>query len=308
MARGRAAATDPGAEEAAQLALTDGATALGAALSGFFSAAGRLPGVLFGPVSLLVGGLGAGVFAYDGRPRQPGKEAKRPRGFEEGDAIPLAARVAIPGSIFAAAVACAFHPGTSFLASARRGVSAAKHAGFPNRAAFLEIVASQGATALSHAQVQKAFLTQFGVVEGGLVTRSDLVASAGIQVRAQVVDGGWCSPWSDESSLDCVEKTHAIVAGDVQGVFAALSYSELRQGALLEPYDVNVPLAAVPVRRGLSRVTPGTPLGHGDGLKIEESLGEVRGVSAATGESFLQLLREGSSRELRSVIRAASRA
>src|SRR5690606_28735646 len=121
MARGRAIATENSAEEAAQMALVEGATALGAALTGFFSAAGKMPGVLFGPVSLLVGSLGEEVFDYDGRDRQQSKEAKRPRGIEEGETIPSAAKAAVPGGVFAAAVACVLQPRSSQLSCERRG-------------------------------------------------------------------------------------------------------------------------------------------------------------------------------------------
>jgi len=170
----------------------------------------------------------------------------------------------------------------------------------------LEIVASQGATALTHPRVRKAWVTQFGVVEGGLITPSDLIAPTDLQVRARDDEGGWGLPWQHEQTLDCVEREHAIVAGDAQGVFVALTFSELRAGPMLEPYDVTVPLAAAPVRRGLTRVAPGSPLGKGGRLKIEGLLGEVRGVSATASDNFLQLMRESGSREIRSVVRPAA--
>ena len=49
-----------------------------------------------GPVQILVGGAGAGLLAIDGRVRQPGIGAPRPRGFMSAEEIPDAARVGVP--------------------------------------------------------------------------------------------------------------------------------------------------------------------------------------------------------------------
>ncbi len=177
MPRTGALASDPVAREAAETVFKSSGSSLQAALTGFFVAAAHDPGVLFSPVSLLVGGVGSGVFAYDGRCRQPGKEAKRPRGFLNDDEVPTPARVAVPGSVAALAVACAFQSGTTLLSCVRPGVHAAKSSGAKQRSVLLEYVASLGATALQEPSVKRAFVSQFGAVEQGTIGVADLVPS-----------------------------------------------------------------------------------------------------------------------------------
>ena len=91
--RALARSNDPLCEAAAGEELAKGGSAVDAVLSGYFAAAGAYPGVLLGPVTLLIGGTGSGDRAFDGRVRQPGKNAKRPRGTLPGEEPPLAARV-----------------------------------------------------------------------------------------------------------------------------------------------------------------------------------------------------------------------
>src|SRR5690606_15897510 len=61
MLRAAALSTHPEANEVASEVLKDGGTALGAALSGFFVAAGNEPGVLFAPLTVLVAEGGGGA-------------------------------------------------------------------------------------------------------------------------------------------------------------------------------------------------------------------------------------------------------
>ena len=100
-----AVGSDATATEVAREHLLTGGDAVGAVVAGFFAAAGEAPGVLFGAVGLMLAQVGAGVRAFDGRPRQPGLAQRRVRGLVEGDAIPVAARVAAPGSVAALLVA-----------------------------------------------------------------------------------------------------------------------------------------------------------------------------------------------------------
>ena len=107
-ARALAMSNDPIAEEAAIAQLSQGGSAVGAVLAGFFAAAGGYSGVLLSPLTILVAGIGTGGRAFDGRLRQPGLGTKRPRGFLPEEAIPSAARIAVPASVAAAAVANAY--------------------------------------------------------------------------------------------------------------------------------------------------------------------------------------------------------
>lgn len=298
MARIQALATTELAQEAARTALADGATALGAALTGFFVEAGQSPGVLFGPLSLLVGGLGSGVFAYDGRHRQPGLDAKRPRGFEEGEEIPGAARVAAPGSIHAAALACAFHPGTTLLSCVRPGVSRAKQVGSKGRAELLEIVAGKAATSLNDPRVRKAFISLFGTVEGGLLTPADLGAREDVQAKAVLDDEAYHTPWGKADNATA-GAGHAIVAGDSKGLFVALSYGELSSGLELTPFETTVPMTAQPVLRGVPRISPGAPIPRADNLRIlRTQSGTVCGAAAGVGQRVLSVLRLDDGKEL----------
>src|SRR5579862_1370370 len=85
-----ATASDPVVAEAAREALSRG-NAVDAVVTGVLVAAARSASVLLGPLQALVGGAGAGLLAVDGRVRQPGTGAPRPRGFVEGTPIPDAA-------------------------------------------------------------------------------------------------------------------------------------------------------------------------------------------------------------------------
>ncbi|HYP88320.1 MAG TPA: hypothetical protein VEQ59_09200, partial [Polyangiaceae bacterium] len=78
--RALARSNDALCEAAAGEVLARGSTAIDAVIAGYFAAAGAYPGVLFGSVTVLLGGTGSGDRAFDGRVRQPGRNAKRPRG------------------------------------------------------------------------------------------------------------------------------------------------------------------------------------------------------------------------------------
>ena len=89
------ACPSPDIDAAAEEVLRKG-NAVDAAIAAVFAAAALSPGVLLGPVQLLVGGGGAGLRAFDGRVRQPGIGAPRPRGFTSDEEIPSSARIGVP--------------------------------------------------------------------------------------------------------------------------------------------------------------------------------------------------------------------
>jgi hypothetical protein len=305
-------ATQQEVHDSTQLALTAHGNALLAVLSGFFTAAGGHPGVLFSPVSLLVGGLGSGTFAYDGRARQPGREVKRPRGFE--GAPPLVSQIAVPGSIAALAVACAFHPGTSLLAASRPGVSAAKSAGARQRAAMIDAVAGLGARFLSEPRLKRELLARFGPAEQGNWGTADLVAASDIQrVPLPSVTGEGESltlPWQvDGASKDAdVEgatrrawgRAQNIVAVDASGLFVALSYRELPDLGHLEEFELSLPAFAVPVLRGVPRVTPGEALPTPADLYLDRdesgAICAARALAASDGPA-LRIVRDAATKE-----------
>lgn len=302
MGRFAALASSQVAREAAEEICESRGSAMQAALTGFFASAAQDPGVLFSPVSLLVGGLGAGVFAYDGRCRQPGREAKRPRGFVEASEVPATARVAVPGSVAALAVACAFQAGTTLLSCVRPAVQAAKSAGHKERAALLELVASLGATCLQEPQVKRAFLSQFGAVEQGTIAAADLGPPADVQNRVERGEAEFLLPWASEGTVsEHMGEAHGILAVDAKGLFVALGYRSLPAGETLAGFDITLPSLAAPVMRGVTRVAPGSSLPAPVDLRIGLSdTGRFERVSAQVrpGAQKMELYRDPETQEV----------
>ncbi|HYO97063.1 MAG TPA: hypothetical protein VER33_21280 [Polyangiaceae bacterium] len=263
--RAAALASDALVEAAATEYLTDGGGALGAVLAGFFAAAGAEPGVLLGPLSVLVAGTGQGARAFDGRLRQPGLGAKRPRGFTDAN-VPPAARVAAPTAIATAVIAHAYGGGQSLRSMLRPGVAAAERAGVPSRMALLERVAQVGAAALLEAAYRRPLLRVGSPSEGGQLTPTDLDPPSDVDEPAiERLDGGsrWVlSPWLDAIAADgeVAGQGSAIVAVDTLGVFAAASYRRVFEGVWIEELGLFAPPSAVPVMRGVPRVSPGARL------------------------------------------------
>jgi len=259
---------DPVAEEAAEDFMTASGSAVGAVLAGFFAAAGAYAGVLLGPVSLLVGGIGQGVRAFDGRLRQPGLGTKRPRGFTVDEPIPDAARVGVPAGVAAVLVAYAYDGGQSLGSVLRAGVRRAERSGAPARARLLGRIRAVGAGALAEAGFTRALLRVAGPSEGGLLTPSDFARIPDVDVPA-LERPGWGGivaepPWSRKlAQLGEPARLgigYAVCAVDARGVLAALCYRRVDAGLDVGELEVEAPLCAVPVRRGVARYAPGMPL------------------------------------------------
>lgn len=256
-------ATEAVAEQAALDHLTNGGGALGAVLAGFFAAAGARPGVLLGPLSAIVSGVGQGARAFDGRLRQPGLGTKRPRGFLGADEVPNAARVAAPGAPMAAIIAHAY-ASDSLRTLIAPGVQAAERAGAEKRARFLDRLAQVGAAALSEPAFKRALLQVAGTAEGGVLTPSDLESGEDIDQPAEerrVDDATWVvTPWADVAPESSPDRGAGVCAADIHGVIAALSYRICDVGTLVPDLELIAPHSAVPVMRGVPRVSPGTRL------------------------------------------------
>ncbi len=262
MSRAAAISNDPVADEVAREVLRDGGSAVTAALGGFFASAGDDPAVLFGPVTILVAGVGTAARAFDGRCRQPGIGAKRPRGFVDANQIPEAARVAVPASVAAAVVACAYDPGATVNSVVRRGIATAKKVGAPARAALLDRILQLGAGMFSDPALRTAMLGDAGPAQGGLVVAGDLTPPKVLDAPARDDGTTWSAPWADE----CKERSlalgegRAVCAVDIRGLFVAVAYRRLGDGFPLGGMDVELAKVAVPVRRGVTRVAPGSAL------------------------------------------------
>lgn len=266
-ARGAAVGSDPTAVTAANEHLADGGGALDAVLAGFFAAAGKDPGVLLGPLSVLVAGVGQGARAFDGRMRQPGLTAKRPRGFTSDEAIPDAARVAAPTSIAAAIVAHAYGS-ASLRTIVRPGIVAAERANAARRAELLERVSRVGASAVLESAYRRGLLRVASASEGGLITPRDLDPPSDIDVpagelvaedrRFSVVP--WATPDRPQLLPNDGGRGEAVGAIDVHGMLAAVAYRVAPAGIWVDDLELYAPLSAVPVKRGVPRTTPGTRL------------------------------------------------
>jgi gamma-glutamyltranspeptidase/glutathione hydrolase len=257
-----ALANDRMVEEVAQDFLLAGGSAVGAVLSGFFAAAGAYAGVLLGPVSLLVAGSGLGARAFDGRLRQPGVGTKRPRGFQAGEEIPDAARVAVPTSVAALLVAHAYDGSQKLASIMRPGITRAERSGAETRAALLRRIRAAGAGAMTEPGFVRPLLKVAGPSQGGLLTPADFgavpdVDQPAVEAAGALLEPGWARDELDGTDLGI---GGAVVAVDIRGMFAALSYRRTVNGFPLEDLELESPLVAVPVLRGVTRVAPGARL------------------------------------------------
>jgi gamma-glutamyltranspeptidase/glutathione hydrolase len=213
---------------------------------------------------LLVAGVGVGGRAFDGRLRQPGLGAKRPRGILSGERVSSAARVALPTTVAALSVALAYDRARTLTPLARVGVRAANDAGASRRAALLERVSRVGPGALGEAQFVQPLLHVASPAEGGLLSPGDFTPPVDISVDAKVERDArgiaLSAPWADGAASDPSSKGQAACAVDARGVFAALCYREVREGVSIDELELTAALGAVPVRRGERRVRPGERL------------------------------------------------
>jgi hypothetical protein len=269
MSRSVAIADDTIVAEAAEDVLLSGGSALGAVVAGFLAAVGAHSGVLLSPVTVLAAGGGLGARAFDGRCRQPGLGTKRPRGFKDGEEIPAAARVAVPASIPAALIALAYDEQAKVSRLVRSAIKRARDTGAEGRADFLERVRAVGAAAFSESTFVRPLMHAGGEPSGGLITSTDLRSVAEIDHAALSVERQGAryvvAPWAEEgaaqpASGDEWGTGHAVCAIDVRGLFAALSYRRVMNGVLVEDLEVEAPPIAVPVLRGVTRVSPGSPI------------------------------------------------
>lgn len=261
--RALARSNDPACEAAAGEELTRGGTAIDAVLAGYFAAAGSYPGVLLGHVTVLLGGTGSGDRAFDGRVRQPGKNAKRPRGTLPGETPPTAARVGVPSSVPALAVALGYGASATLGRLVQPGVALARERGAEKRAAVLTRVGEVGALALSEPEVSRALVRAFGAPSGGLLTPADFARPEGLDVAAEREESGQKprlqAPWAGSAKAPLTRGV-AVSAVDVTGSFVAAVFDCQPEAAFVEELELSAPLVATPTLRGVPRVAPGTTL------------------------------------------------
>jgi gamma-glutamyltranspeptidase/glutathione hydrolase len=287
--RALARSNDPICEIAAGEELAKGGSAIDAVLAGYFAAAGAYPGVLLGPLTLLLGGTGSGDRAFDGRVRQPGKNAKRPRGTLPGQEPPSASRVGVPSSVPALAVAVGYGAQASLNRLVQPGVALARERGAERRAGVLARVGAVGALAFSEPELSRALVRAFGAPNGGLVTPADFARPEGLDVPATRDEQGTApllvAPWAEQSTSAFVRGA-TVSAIDVNGMFMAAAFECQPEGLYVEELELSAPLLAAPTMRGVPRVTPGSPLPAAAPLWITyDSFGSPYELWAAPGAS-----------------------
>jgi hypothetical protein len=241
--------------------------AVDAVVAGVFAAAATSPAVLLGPVQILLAGAGTGLRAVDGRTVQPGKGNARPRGFRPGDAIPPAARVAVPSLPSALAVTLATFGSVQLTRAVGPAVDLAK-ACSPARAAVLERIGARGPQLVAGG-VGGELVNAVGPLAGGILSLDDLEdLRPGLVVtepealgarRAVVVP--WDGAAIRKGSARGIDASHTqvVLAVDARGTWAIAAYEAPEDGVAIPELGLVAPFGAEPVLRGEARVKPGTP-------------------------------------------------
>jgi len=289
------AASDEHAGEAAAAVLRRG-NAVDAVVAGVLAAAARHPGVLLGPLQLVVAGSGAGRSAVDGRVQQPGRGVPRPRGFLPSESIPEAAFVAAPALPAALAAAIATFGSVPFARALGPAVELAR-ACAPGRGAVFERMTRRGPL-LASAPLGEELLAAAGRLQGGLLGLHDLTDVRPAVTRCAEDRRGdrliATVPWGSEAVRgDTTEEPHpelhpervqVVAALDGRGLAAVACYETAEKGLTLPGAELVAPFAAQPVRRGVPRVRPGTPLPAAAPIAVVEEHERVElvvGVAAA---------------------------
>lgn len=254
-------------------------SAMALAIRAYLAACALSPGVVLSPFSLLLAGFGARR-AFDGRVRQPGKGVGRPRGILEGEPIANAARVGIPMSLPALFVAWGYSLDQGRSAMLASAATVARKEGSEARAELLERAASLGAGVFRGSRVALELRRIGAPAHGGLVSEDDFEPADDLDHPAQVEDG-LVLPWQDDARNP---DARVILAADRRGSAVAVCYEDASEGAALFGGELLCPLLAVPVLRGVPRVSPGAslPQACSPRINVEESTNRVLSVSAGT--------------------------
>jgi gamma-glutamyltranspeptidase/glutathione hydrolase len=260
-------ASHPDVEAAGVGILAEQGSALSAVVGAYFVAAGLLPGVLLAEATLLTAAVGGDVRCFDGRLRQPGLGAKRPRGFTADADIPAAAYVAAPMGVQALLVGLAYDKSLVPSKLVRLGVKAANGVGAKRRAAALARIAAVGGAAFAEAAIAHPLLAVAGPSEGGVLTRQDLGNTPELDLRGRVLSQSegivaLAAAWESDAKKMAKGSAEAlcIAAVDAHGRFAALGCCAALRGVEVDELQLIAPRAAVPVLRGVTRLQPGAAL------------------------------------------------
>lgn len=279
-----AAASVAVAAEAARAILLEGGSAADAVLAGLLVAGAADGSALLAPAAALVAGSAAGARVFDGRAAQPGRGADRPRGLRDDEPVPTGALAAVPRSLAMAMLLHGHRGRLPLHAIVRPAVALAKERGAARRAELVRAFGASGVVALRRPELSRPMLLAGGAVAGGLLTARDLEEAMPADEAALAVElgGDWTAhaiPWPASPPQGQLAERRAIEAGDppaiegapieaaaevvvaadAWGLVAALSWQR-GAGVPVPELEIELPAVAIPVRRGVPRVAPGTPL------------------------------------------------
>lgn len=302
-----AASTHPAAAEAATQAFhvepgDVAGTAIDAVVAGVLALCVRNAGVMLGAGTLILGGTGEGSVVIDGRARQPGLGAARPRGFTDARAIPDAARIAAPLLPHALTLAHAGRGNRTRTALLRYAVDAAKAIGKVDdaRAESLRAFGREGGNFLHAGPIREALLEASARSLGGALTRDDLEALRPELARAKKLDldaRQWAiAPWAralgenaEATAPDAPGEIAIIAAADPYGAVAIASVLVPSMATPIGQTGLSAPHLARPVLRGVTRENAGaplaapTPIGVAQGRIYEGGKSELGPVDLAFG-------------------------
>jgi gamma-glutamyltranspeptidase/glutathione hydrolase len=261
VAKRAAGASEAHAAQAAREVLAQG-NAVDAVIAGVLAAAAESPGVMLGPVQILVGGPGAGLRAVDGRVRQPGLGVARPRGLVAGEPVPAPSLVGVPALPAALAAVHASLGSASLLRTATPAIERAR-AVSAERARVVEAFARRGAGAFTDEALVGELTAVAGRAASGLLTHDDLAAVRPAVVacdeRALGPSGVLLVPWRAQGAALDASAAHVVAAADTRGILAVGCYEAPLEGVAVPALGLVAPAFAAPVMRGEPRVRPGEP-------------------------------------------------
>ena len=263
-------------------AAVDGAlgrgNAVDAVCTGLLLACAQDASVAMGSVSVVVAGFGMAPRLLDGRVLEPGNLARRPRGYRSDEAVPSAAYVAAPRLFATVAAALTLAGRRTFAAAASPAVSAC---GNPARKVVLEAFSALGAALFQRRGLADELFAAAGPGAGGALAPADLEVAAPSPVAlAARCDEAFAAPVLGPCAFED-SAVEWIGARDGAGLVCLASFERAAEGHELSGLGLVAPRVAVPVRRGIPRVTPTTALGL---------LPPVRAVQEGGALAFLEAL------------------
>ena len=232
-------------------------TAVDYVLGGLWVAAALHPGVIMGSVQIMVSGPGLTSMCVDGRVRQPGLGAERPRGHT--GTPPDAAFAAAPMMPIAAITATATL-GTLTLrqtTAPARGIAKELNRA---RARVIEAFSQQGP--LAQASLVDALVYGLGPLHGGAITPKDFAVRTP-EISPVVIDreGAFrfgTPAWVVDAARDLAQPCDIIACADAKGYVAVAVIHHPEGGAMVDDLGLRAPPLATPVRRGVPREPVGS--------------------------------------------------